>query len=62
MKIKASDVKELQTRNEDLVEAMKVIGRIIIDGDMSPKDRLTRIAGILSLYECNPPKPPTGGA
>ena len=60
MKIKASDVKELQTRNEDLVEAMKAIGRIVIDGEKTPQVRLAQIAGILSLYECNPPKPPTG--
>lgn len=46
--------REWQTRLEDLENALRTIGQIAVDGSVTPKSRLQRILGIVSLYECAP--------
>jgi hypothetical protein len=54
----ASTERELRTQNDDLVNAMKGIGRAITDSTLKPAQRIDRALGILSMYGCAPATTP----
>lgn len=47
----AAAQRELSLRVSDLENALKAIGRIAVDATITPKARLQRISGILSMYD-----------
>jgi hypothetical protein len=51
----AASERELQTRISDLEGALKAIGRVVTDTSLTPKRRLERAAGILSMFEALAP-------
>lgn len=47
--------RQLKTRNEDLVNALKTIGRILTDPNGgTSRQRQQRVMGVLMMYECAP--------
>lgn len=48
--------KELENDVEDLKAALRHIGRIVVDDSLKPIQRIDRVLGILSIWECEPPK------
>lgn len=50
--------RDLAARIEDLEGALKAIGRVVADAGTTPKRRIERVLGILSMYDCGP-KPAT---
>lgn len=49
--------KELQARNDDLVKALKAIGRIVSDPTLKPSQRTERVLSVLFMYDCAPETP-----
>lgn len=43
--------RELQTRIDDLEQALASIGRIVADETIAPKRRLDQVTGICKMYE-----------
>ena len=46
--------KALQARNDDLVKALKAIGRIVSDPTLKPSQRTERVLSVLFMYDCAP--------
>lgn len=42
----------------DLENAMKIIGRILVDATVTPKQRIAQATGILRMYGCEAPTLP----
>jgi hypothetical protein len=51
----AAEAKELESRRSDLERAMRAIGRIVVDATVTPKQRLSQVAGILRMHDCEAP-------
>lgn len=49
-----STTKELQTRNEDLLLALKAVGELLANGAVPAKKRIDMALGILFRYDAAP--------
>lgn len=43
---------DLETRCDDLTDAMRAIGRILVDATVTPKQRIAQVVGVLRMYDC----------
>lgn len=50
----ASTERELETRNQDLTNALKHVGRTLADETVPPKRRIDQAMGVIKMYECEP--------
>ncbi len=51
-------LRELELRAGDLERAMKQIGVLLVDETLTPKMRMQRAIGVLSMYGCAVPSAP----
>lgn len=50
----AASARELQTRTEDLLRALKTIGQVLADDTVSAKRRIDQALGIVRMYDVGP--------